>query len=201
MPIDIAAFALTAFLIELTPGPNMAYLALIAAVEGRRAGLAVLVGVALGLAVMGLAAAMGLAVLIQSDVWVYQALRWAGVLYLFYLAWEGWRGSEGAEGRYPASQSHWLHFRRGLISNLLNPKAAIFYITVLPEFLTPEAGLSGTLILGLVYVSIASAVHLAIVLAAGSAQGWLASPERTRTVRRILALALVGVALWILAKS
>ena len=87
------AFAATSVLIELTPGPNMAYLAVIAATEGRRPGYAAVAGVALGLAVMGLLAALGLAVVVQNQPWAYQALRWGGVAYLLWLAWDGWRGA------------------------------------------------------------------------------------------------------------
>ena len=93
-PADITAFALTSFLVELTPGPNMAYLALVAATEGRRPGYAAVAGVALGLAIVGLLAALGLATLIAASPLAYQALRWAGVAYLMWLAWEGWRGAE-----------------------------------------------------------------------------------------------------------
>ncbi len=72
---SIYAFTVASVLIELTPGPNMAYLAMIAATEGRRPGYAAVAGVALGLGVMGLLAAIGLAVVIQNQPWAYQALR------------------------------------------------------------------------------------------------------------------------------
>ncbi len=82
----LAAFAVTSLIIELTPGPNMAYLALIAATEGRRPGYAAVAGVALGLGALGLAAAVGLSALIAEAPVVYQAIRWAGVAYLLWLA-------------------------------------------------------------------------------------------------------------------
>ncbi len=195
MPVDAAAFALTALLIELTPGPNMSYLALIAAVEGRRAGFAAVAGVALGLAAMGLAAALGLAVLIEAVPLVDLGLRWAGVAYLLYLAWEGWTGASEEIGATAATS--WAYFRRGLVTNLLNPKAAVFYVTVLPQFLQLQDGQSGVVILSAIYVGVASAVHAGLVGAAGSAQDWLSRPGRTLVVRRVLALALVGVAVWV----
>ena len=196
-----AAFALTSVLIELTPGPNMAYLALIAATEGRRPGYAAVAGVALGLGIMGLAATLGLAVVIQNQPLAYQALRWAGVAYLVWLAWDGWREAGAGSGHAPPGSSLALYFRRGLVTNLLNPKAAIFYVTVLPEFLSGPGGVAEPLVLSAIYVAVATAIHAAIVTAAGAARVWLEDPARTRTVRRGLAVALVGVAVWVIWKS
>ena len=88
------AFAATCFVIELTPGPNMAYLAVLSTSNGRRAGFAATLGVSLGLLIVGLAAAVGLTAIIVNSRWIYEALRWSGVLYLLWLAWEGWRGEE-----------------------------------------------------------------------------------------------------------
>ena len=195
------AFAATSVLIELTPGPNMAYLAVIAATEGRRPGYAAVAGVALGLAVMGLLAALGLAVVIQNQPWAYQSLRWGGVAYLLWLAWDGWRGAGEMADHAPPGSTLALYFRRGLVTNLLNPKAAIFYVTVLPEFLSGAGGLAEPLILTAIYVAVATGIHAAIVTAAGLARVWLADTSRTLVVRRGLAMALVGVAGWVVWKS
>jgi threonine/homoserine/homoserine lactone efflux protein len=197
----LAAFALTSFLIELTPGPNMAYLALIAATEGRKRGYAAVAGVALGLALVGLAAAMGLAALINASPVAYQALRWAGVGYLLWLAWEGWRGASEKAEYAEIGSSLGLFFRRGLITNLLNPKAAVFYVAVLPGFLAASPGIWDVITLSAVYVGVATGVHAGIVTAAGAARDWLADESREKTVRRGLSLALVGVAVWVVWKT
>lgn len=197
----LAGFALTSLLIELTPGPNMAYLALLAATEGRRPGYAAVAGVALGLTVVGLAAALGLTALIAASPFAYQALRWAGVGYLLWLAWEGWRGATEADKLAVAGSSLALYFWRGLITNLLNPKAAVFYVAVLPGFLLPKATVADVITLSAVYVGVATIVHVAIVTAAGTARNWLDNADRERVIRRVLALALVGVAVWMVAKT
>ena len=88
-------FLLTAILIELTPGPNMAWLALLGASRGRIAALGAVAGIALGLAIAGAAAAFGVSALIGKTPWVFQALRWAGALYLLYLAWDAWQQADG----------------------------------------------------------------------------------------------------------
>ncbi len=192
-PGTVAAFALTSAVIEMTPGPNMTWLAVVAATEGRRAGYAAVAGVCLGLAVIGLAAALGMAAVIADNPAVYQALRWAGVAYLLWLAWDAWRDAgqpeaAGDEGRY---------FGRGLMTNLLNPKAALFYLAVLPGFVTAgEGALAATVTLTLIYVAIATLIHAGIVTLAGAARGLLENPVRERRVRRALAVALALVAVW-----
>lgn len=197
----IAAFALTAFLVELTPGPNMVYLALVAATEGRARGYAAVVGVALGLGVMGALAAMGVATLIAASAVVYQILRWAGVAYLLWLAWQGWRGAEAGEDETAVGSPLSVWFRRGLVTNLLNPKAAVFYVAVLPGFLQPGDGFGPSLLLSAIYVAIATAVHAMIVTLAGAAHAMLADPARERRVRRGLSLALGAVAGWLAYKT
>jgi threonine/homoserine/homoserine lactone efflux protein len=193
LPPLLWEFALTALIIELTPGPNMTYLAIVSVSNGWRAGFATVAGVALGLAIVGLIAAFGVAALIQSSDALYEALRWAGVIYLLWLAYEGWRGGEADEG--PPSDRR--SFRRGLITNLLNPKAAVFYVAVLPNFV--EMGrpvVTQTLILSAVYVTIATAVHGLIVLLGGSMASLLTNPVRETLIRRCLSALLAIVAIW-----
>lgn len=202
---SLLGFALTSLIIEMTPGPNMAYLATLSLARGVRAGLAAVVGIAIGLGVYGLAAAFGVAALIDSSPWLYDALRWAGVAYLLWLAWEGWaRESETSPGKakdgiVPA----WIAFRRGLITNLLNPKAAVFYIATLPRFVDAAAGhvTQQTLMLSAIYVAIATLVHAGIVLLAGQLAAKIDTPESRRTVRRLLSLALVAIAVWFAISS
>jgi threonine/homoserine/homoserine lactone efflux protein len=193
IPPSVWAFALAAFLIELTPGPNMTYLAIVSVSSGWRAGFATVAGVALGLAVIGLIAALGVAAIIQSSDALYEILRWAGVFYLFWLAYEGWRG-EAAREEAPTGAGYFL---RGLVTNLLNPKAAVFYVAVLPKFVDTALPLvTQTLILSGVYVAIATLVHSLIVLLAGSLEPLLTDPVRELRVRRALSLLLALVALW-----
>lgn len=198
----ILSFALTSAVIEMTPGPNMAYLAIVAATEGRRPGYAAVMGVALGLATIGLIAALGLAAAIAATPLAYQSLRWAGVAYLLWLAWDAWREPVGAHDLAAPGSSLWRYFQRGLITNLLNPKAAAFFVSVLPMFVpTGGAVLQPTLVLTAIYVLVATLIHLGIVTAAGTARHWLTDPVWERKARRALALALGLVALWFALKT
>jgi threonine/homoserine/homoserine lactone efflux protein len=195
---SLLAFAAISLIVELTPGPNMAYLAALSLVKGWRAGVAAVAGVALGLSVYGIAAALGLAALVERYVVVYEILRWVGIAYLLWLAWEGW--SAGAEDARPGTEFDRTlgeSFRRGLITNLLNPKAALYYVAVVPDFIVPTGSIAAqTLTLAAIYVSIATVVHLSIVVLASRLAGHLNDARRRTLVSRSLALALVGVAVW-----
>ena len=136
LPTLFMPFLLASLLIELTPGPNMTYLALVSASEGRKAGFAMVAGIALGLATIVLVAAFGVTEIIRSSPAIYEAMRWAGVGFLLYLAWEGWTG--GGEEAGTTGHTNGRYFVRGLVTNLLNPKAGIFYVSVLPTFIAPE---------------------------------------------------------------
>ncbi len=191
-------FITASVIIESTPGPNMAYLAIVSLSDGRKAGYAVTAGVALGLLIIGIACALGVGALITNSEVAYQGLRIAGVGYLFWLAWDGWR----AEGEISPAKpdgpiKHAKFFRRGLITNLLNPKAAIFYIAILPGFTDPTGSiLTQIIFLTVVFVIIATAVHVFIVTLAGTLRPFLENREKRQVVRRSLSLLLVGVAIW-----
>lgn len=193
------AFLWTAFMIELTPGPNMSYLAVLSLAEGRRAGFAAVAGVALGLAIVGIIAALGLAAVISEHPLLYQILRWTGVLYLVWLAYDIWRGDDRDALESSASNDGLTqYFVRGVITNLLNPKAAIFYVAVLPPFIDPERGiLRQTLSMSLAYVAIATAIHLTIVVAASTARNNLEKRGSIVKLRAFLAVSVLMIAVWL----
>jgi threonine/homoserine/homoserine lactone efflux protein len=190
-------------LIELTPGPNMGYLTLVGTRWGRRAGFATVAGITCGLFVYMFAAVAGLGGVVLRAPGLYGALRWAGVGYLLWLALEAWRGAaETWPGRTPNPPNRRRLFTRGLIANLLNPKAAVFYIALLPGFTNPAWGAPQlqALTLGLIHIGVSVAIHGGIVLAAGSARrkiaAWATGPRR-RWLDHILASGLVAIALWL----
>ena len=196
-PTVILPFLVAVALVELTPGPNMGWLALIAAGRGRTAALAAVAGVTLGLAAWMLAAVAGVSALVLQWPWLFQIIRWAGVLYLVWLAWEAWRGpgtgpADGGEG------SRRTLFLKGLLANLLNPKAAVFYTALLPTFIRPGAGstVAQALTLGGLHLAVATTIHAAIVVTAAGAGGpaaaraqWHASSSRQRGGHRRSGLA------------
>lgn len=199
----LLTFAATCLVIELTPGPNMAYLAVLSASKGPRAGFAATFGVALGLLIVGLAATLGLTAVIANSRWLYEALRWGGVTYLLWLAWEGWRGEgETSPGNAAVAAPDPRYFVRGLVTNLLNPKAGLFYIAILPTFVDGTRPLIGqTVTFSVVYVGIATAIHSVVVLLADAARPWLDDGRRSLIARRVLSLLLVAIAVWLFSTT
>jgi threonine/homoserine/homoserine lactone efflux protein len=190
-------FMLAVLLVELTPGPNMAWLAVLSATEGRRAGLSATAGIALGLLMIGAASALGLATLIDQFSVLYEILRWGGALFLMYLAWEGWRDAGESSPASTDRRPH-RHFIRGFVINALNPKAGLFFVAALPQFMNANESVTlQAAILTITYIVIATIVHLALVGLAGSAQALLDNAVVNQRVRRILSALLVGVAIWL----
>lgn len=193
----LAAFSLTVLVIELTPGPNMAWLAVLSADRGRKAGFAAVLGVMLGLSLIGGLAALGLAAIVTQTPWLFALLRHAGTLFLLYLAIEGWRHA-GESSPIRLSETLGKHFRHGLIINLLNPKAALFFLVVLPEYiLADRPALPQALGLTAITVLVATGIHVVIVLLAARAAAFLQTPQSTLWFRRVLAVLLAGIAIWL----
>lgn len=197
-PAVILPFLLAVSLIELTPGPNMGYLAALSASEGRIAGFKAVLGVTAGLAFYMLLAVFGVAELIAAAPVVYGALRWTGVLFLLFLAWEAWRGASETSPGHTSGADH-RPFWRGLIANVLNPKAAVFYVTLLPGFVAPDhaAFWLQALILGGVHLVVALVIHSAIVLGAAKAGQLIAAGSHASAFRRAMALGIAAVAVWL----
>jgi len=194
------AFIWLSFMIELTPGPNMTYLAVLTLADGRRAGFAAVAGVASGLLLIGLLSALGVAALVSESRILYELFRWAGAFFMFWLAYDIWRGEEPTEAEGDAGQATpGRYFFRGFLTNVLNPKAAVFYIAVLPQFIDPNRDvLPQTVALTLAYVAVATIIHGGIVVLASRARPLLQNADRMRMVRRLLAIGLLLVALWLL---
>ena len=200
--MDIFTFLLAVLLLELTPGPNMAYLATLALSHGRTAGLIATIGVASGLALHAMVAGLGVGLVIQQYPLLYEVLRWIGVGYLLYLAWEGWR----TENETPPERTDLANvagplFLRGFLSNVFNPKSVLFFVSVLPTFVGTGAGAPSLptqmAVFGILYVGIATAVHGAIVVLAAQLRPWLVQGPRQQTVRRILSVLLALLAIWL----
>lgn len=170
--VTLLAFAGVSLGMVLTPGPNMAYLVSRAICQGRGAALVSLGGVALGFVVYMFCAAFGITALILAIPYAYDALRLTGALYLGYLAWQALKpgGRSPFEVSRLAPDSRRRLFAMGFLTNLLNPKIAMLYLALLPQFVTPTGGsvLGQTLMLGSVQIVISVAVNALIASAAGS---------------------------------
>ena len=175
----------------------MGWLAGISLSEGRLAGLSATAGIALGLTINALLAALGLATVIMANPVAEVWLRWAGVAMMLWLAWKAWSPVDITMDAGGA-RTRRRNFVAGFLVNTLNPKALLFFVAIVPPFLNNrEPTLTEATALAMVDVAIATAVHATIVVTAGRAHALVASPGRIRAVRRIMAAMLVGVALWL----
>jgi threonine/homoserine/homoserine lactone efflux protein len=171
---ELAWFALVALALVLTPGPNMIYCISRTLCQGRAAGMVSLAGVALGFVVHLLGASFGLSALLLAAPLAFTALKVAGALYLLWLAWQAVRpgGLSPFETRSLPHDPPRKLFLMGFMTNLLNPKVAMFYLSFFPQFLHPERGqvLLQSLSLGAVQIAVSLAINTVIIFfAAGLA--------------------------------
>lgn len=195
----LLAFSLVSLGMVLTPGPNMIYLISRSISQGPAAGLISLGGVALGFVFYMLCAAFGITALIMAVPYAYDALRFGGALYLLYLAWQAVKpgGRSPLQIRELPKDSPRRLFAMGLLTNLLNPKAAVLYLSLLPQFIVPEQGsvLMQSVALGFTQIAVSVTVNAAIALMAGSIAVFLGSRPLWLTVQRwLMGTVLAGLA-------
>lgn len=173
----IAIFVLATAALALSPGPNMAYMLSRAVSQGRGAGVVSLLGVETGFLVHLLAASLGLTVFFTTVPLAYEILKWIGSLYLLYLAFNTVRGAGMAkaaeEKRTPATSPGQL-FRMGFLSNALNPKTAVFYFTIFPQFIDESRGsiLLQSVMLGVIHITVSTACNLTVICSATALSQW-----------------------------
>ena len=197
---ELLLFAGAAFLMVLTPGPNMIYLISRSICQGKRAGVLSLFGVIAAFLVHMLAAAIGLTTLFMAVPLAYEALKWAGAAYLLHLAWQAVK--PGARSPFEARDLPNDPPRKlilmGLITNLLNPKIAIFYLSIFPQFVSPEYGsvFAQSIQLGLTQIVVSFTVNLFIALSAAKLATWFARNPRWLAVQRyVMGSVLAGLAI------
>jgi threonine/homoserine/homoserine lactone efflux protein len=195
---SLLGFALIALGLVLTPGPNMIYLISRSITQGPAAGIVSLGGVALGFVFYMLCAAFGITALLFAVPYAYDALRFAGAAYLLWLAWQAVRpgGRSPFQVKKLAVDSPRKLFAMGL-TNLLNPKIAMLYLALLPQFIDPALGsvLWQSVALGAIQIVISVSVNAMIALAAGSIALFLAQrPSWLLLQRYLMGTVLAGLA-------
>ena len=201
----LLAFAAFAVGLVLTPGPNMIYMISRAITQGRVAGLISFGGVVLGFIVYMLCAAFGITALVFAVPYAYDALRFAGVAYLLWLAFDAMRpgGRSPFQVRKMPIASRKRLFTMGLLTSIFNPKIAIFYLALLPNFIDPERSvLLQSLTLGTLHIAISIVINSTIACAAGSIAGFLmARPGWLLAQRWVMGTMLGGLAVNIALES
>nr|WP_315463817.1 LysE family translocator [uncultured Rhodoferax sp.] len=199
-------FAAAALLMAVTPGPNMIYLISRTLCQGRRAGVLSWCGVVLGFSVHMLCASVGLTALFMAVPMGYELLKFAGALYLIWLAWQAVRPGARSplEAKDLPPEPPRTLFVMGLLTSILNPKVAIFYLSVLPQFIAPESGsvMAQSLLLGCTQVFIGSSVNLLVTLSAAAMARWFAQHRLWLAIQRyVMGLVLGALAVRLLSQQ
>ncbi|WDZ95413.1 LysE family translocator [Herbaspirillum sp. WKF16] len=193
---DLLIFALASLVMVLTPGPNMVYCVSRSICQGRMAGIISLCGVAVGFLVHMAAAAFGLTALFLAIPMAYDIVKFAGAAYLLWLAWNAVRpgGSSPFQTRELPPDSPATLFRMGFLTNVLNPKVAVFYMSLFPQFIHPEHGsvLMQSVALGLVQIAISFSVNSMIVFSAAGISGFFARNQGWLRAQRYIMGSMLG---------
>ncbi|MGE8445394.1 MAG: LysE family translocator [Comamonas sp.] len=206
---SLLAFFGVAVLLALSPGPDNLFVLMQSIQRGWRVGIAVVVGLCLGVVVHTTAVALGLAAVFAASSIAFTVLKWCGAAYLAYLAWGAWRAPVAADasaggaaasgsGRADIAGTDLLVMvRRGVVMNLTNPKVLIFFLAFLPQFADPAIGPVGPqiFVFGAVFILAAFLVFGAIALFSGVFGNLLLrSPRAQFWLNKITAVVFVGLA-------
>jgi threonine/homoserine/homoserine lactone efflux protein len=202
--LDIAlmpVFVTAVFLLMIIPGPDMVFVVANALGGGVRAGVAAMLGVASGAYLHIIAAAFGISAVLQTSDIAYEIVRLCGAAYLAYLGVKFLRSTSSIM-RIDAAmpQGCGTIYRQGVVTNLFNPKAALFTLSFVPQFVSPETGPVWTqmLVLGMIIVFIMIVIELPLVLASGRVAAWLSQKSDTNhTLDRAVGLMLIGLAAFV----
>lgn len=167
---SIGIFVLAALVLAVSPGPAVLYIVSQGVSRGRRAGAVSALGIAVGGLFHVTAAVLGISALVAASAEAFQAIKWAGAAYLIYLGVRAWRTAGHEVHRLDEPSSRRV-FADAVIVNALNPKAAVFFLAFLPQFVDPLRGspVTQTLSLGAIFIAVA----LVSDLAYGFASGWI----------------------------
>lgn len=192
-------FLLTALVVVLAPGTGVVYTLALALAHGRRAALFAVIGCTLGILPHLAAAVLGLAAVLHTSALLFQIVKFAGVAYLLYLAWQALRANGALRiDRDMPCQSGWRIAQRGALINILNPKLSIFFMALLPPFLSgdPAHATAEMVLLGGIFVAMTFVVFLIYGLFADAARNAVLSSERAmRWLNRSFAAVFAGLGL------
>jgi threonine/homoserine/homoserine lactone efflux protein len=195
--VAVLTFSLAAALIVLLPGPDTLVTLRAIVRGGRRTGLATSAGILCGLALWVIAAALGLSAMLRASEVGYTVLRLAGASYLIWLGVQALRARRQLiEDATPTIARRGLlgtGFMAGLLTDLLNPKVGVFFVTFLPGFVPSGASVAGTsLVLGAIYILETGLYCLTLLTLAARVTGWLRRPRVRRTMDAATATVLIG---------
>jgi threonine/homoserine/homoserine lactone efflux protein len=188
----LATFMAASVVLAITPGPGVIYIVTRSLSQGRSAGFASVGGIAVGNAVNALAASLGLAAVLATSALLYAALKYLGAAYLFYLAFQMLRRNTAPAATATLQPTRpGKVFRDGVIVAILNPKTALFYAALLPQFVDSPADFTAqALMLSTIFVAIAAVSDSMYVLLARGIAARFGASARSLTAGRYAAAAM-----------
>jgi RhtB (resistance to homoserine/threonine) family protein len=195
---DLGAFLVVATIVVITPGVDMAVVTRNALLDGRRAAVLTALGINLGVLFWVTAAALGLAAVVAASAPAFAAIKLAGAVYLIYLGLLALRSAGRTPGPTEAvkmspKERGRAPFRQGLVSNLLNPKIAVFFTGLLPQFVGSHGSAADLLLLGLLFNALGVAWLTSYALLAARGRNVLSRPAVKRTLDRATGIVLIGL--------
>ncbi|HEY5722611.1 MAG TPA: LysE family translocator [Allosphingosinicella sp.] len=185
---SLIAFTVAAALLTVTPGLDTALVLRTAAAEGPRRAFFAGLGICLGCLVWGLVVALGLGLLLETSLLAYTILRWIGAAYLLWLGLQlilSNRADFGGDGEAASSAPSHVWFRRGLLTNMLNPKVGIFYVSFLPQFVPAGANVPiTTILLAAIHAGLGLLWFVLLIVATRPIAKALRRPSVIRTLDR-----------------
>lgn len=169
-PSLVLSFLAVSILLTLAPGPDILFVIAQSMSHGRKAGIMTALGLASGVIVHTLAAALGITAVLYSSAFAFQIIKYAGAIYLLYLAYLAIReGATPMTAAEPVKQSGWKLYRTGVLMNILNPKVSLFFLAFLPQFITPGSGQAPVqmMLLGVLFMLQAVLVFSVVAVCAG----------------------------------
>ena len=195
--VQLGPFLAVAAIVVITPGVDMALVTRNALVHGRRAAVLTALGINLGILFWVVAASLGLAALVATSASAFAAVKLAGAAYLIYLGVQALRSARSHRpSDHPAERvppRGYRAFRQGVASNLLNPKIAVFFTSLLPQFVGPHRSAVNLLLLGLLFNAMGFCWLLGYATAAARGRGLLVRPRVKRALDSVSGLVLIGL--------
>ncbi|MFB9625654.1 LysE family translocator [Nonomuraea helvata] len=196
---QIAGFGTIVLLGAMSPGPDFAVVVRRSAASGRLYGMAAATGVAVGVFVWVVAAATGIAALLATSAMAFTVVKVVGAAYLLYLGARALRSALRSGGELkldlpdPGRRNAWAAFAEGLFTNVLNPKAALFFVALMPQFVSSGSSVGETLVLSLIALAGTVAWFMVVANVVGTLRKVFARPAVRRVVDGLTGAALIAL--------
>jgi len=197
---SILAFVVIVFFIAVIPGPNALLVLSTALTQRKLFAMVNILGVSLGFLFHAYISANGMSLVLSQTPWAFQGLKWIGVGYLIWLGYNHFKVALKAEDGtlvvpQAAKRKMKQHFVKGLLTNLLNPKIVLFYLSIFPQFVDKQAVMRDSLMLGALQAAVVASWFMVVILMAGTLKQWLTQKRTAKWMNFTCGIIFVGFSL------